>query len=35
MNDADFCEEVCVTALLAAGLRPYEAINDLAEKSAR
>lgn len=32
LNDTDLCEEVCVIALQEAGLRPYEAINDLAEK---
>jgi cytoskeleton-binding toxin CbtA and related proteins len=32
LNDTNLCEEVCVIALQEAGLRPYEAINDLAEK---
>ncbi|SQC20581.1 toxin of the YpjF-YfjZ toxin-antitoxin system [Klebsiella pneumoniae] len=32
LNDTALCEEVCVITLQEAGLRPYEAINDLAEK---
>ncbi|PHZ22450.1 MULTISPECIES: TA system toxin CbtA family protein [Yersinia] len=32
LNDTDFCDEACVEALQNAGIKPFEAINDLVDK---
>ncbi|WP_315708193.1 TA system toxin CbtA family protein [Brenneria uluponensis] len=32
LNDTDLCDEACVDALQKAGIKPFEAINDLVDK---
>ena len=32
LNDTELCDETCVVALQKAGIKPFEAINDLVDK---
>jgi len=32
LNDTDLCDDACVAALQKAGIKPFEAINDLVDK---